>query len=371
MKPLQITILLPDLRGGGAERLSVNLANHWRANGYIVEIVLLSKAGELLPLVDPSIPIVNFSVKRLRSSFLPFFHYLKERRPTVIWVGMWPLTSIALLAWALSGRIGHIFVTDHNHLSESARHELKVPTWLIGIILSITYRFATAISAVSNGVASDLCRLGHFPPVKIKTIYNPAAFWSKRELIPTENTNKLWRIRNGFRIISIGALKYQKNHELLIRAFAKLSPDIDAELIILGEGELRPGLEELIDNLKLRGRISMPGFQLDVYPWLISSNLFVLSSRWEGFGNVLVEALQCGLKVVSTNCQSGPAEILVNGQFGRLVPVNDIDALASAMRESFVETVSEHALINRANDFTVERISEQYLQFFRAHGSRI
>ena len=162
----------------------------------------------------------------------------------------------------------------------------------------------------------------------------------------------------------MGTLKEQKDHRTLIRAFARLSRDFNAKLTILGEGPLRAGLESLIAELGLQSRVSMPGFVVDPYPWLRSADLFVLSSQYEGFGNVIVEALECGVPVVSTDCPSGPAEILENGRYGRLVPVDDVVALATAMSASLAELHDREKLMKRATAFSVRNISDQYLSYF-------
>ena len=156
----------------------------------------------------------------------------------------------------------------------------------------------------------------------------------------------------------------------MIEAFALLPGSLNAKLTILGEGALRPELEALVRKLGLQGRVAMPGFALDPYPWYRTADLFVLSSKWEGFGNVIVEALECGVPVVSTDCASGPAEILENGRIGRLVPIQDPAALSAGIVESLTKPVDQDLLMRRARDFSVGVIAEQYLAyFFRAHSN--
>lgn len=172
-------------------------------------------------------------------------------------------------------------------------------------------------------------------------------------------------------MLAVGSFKTQKNFPLLIRAFAQLPQSLKAKLIILGEGVLRPELEMLIQELGLQERVALPGFALDPSCWYRSADLFVLSSNWEGFGNVIVEALECGMPVVSTDCPSGPAEILANGRYGQLVPVGDATALAAAIQASLLEAHDHEALRRRAQDFAVPKIAEQYLAYFRSKGAQI
>lgn len=366
-----ITIILPNLRGGGAERLSIYLANDWVARGYEVEFILMKNEGELLPLLSPSIRVTSLEADRIKCSITPLRRHLMQIRPDVIWVGMWPLTSAAVMAWLLAGKPGKIFLTDHNQLSISCVRELNVsPLWL-KTVMNATYPFATGVMAVSKGVAEDMARLSGFPVDRVKVIYNPAATGVSPDRATRELREQLWGKGFDFHLLTVGTFKLQKNHALLIRSFAKLSQSINAKLTILGEGDLRPAMEQQVANLGLQDRVSLPGFFQDPYPWFRSADLFVLSSDWEGFGNVIVEALECGVPVVSTDCPSGPAEILENGRYGRLVPVGDVDALANAMIASLHETHDRVALMNRAQDFSVEKISDEYLSYFRSQGAAV
>lgn len=361
---MKLLIVLPNFRGGGAERLAINLANDWQARGFCVEFILLEKEGELISFVSSNIKLVDLNCKRIRHAIWPLATYLKRCKPDVIWVGMWPLTSAAIISWILAGRTGKIFVTDHVQLSISCLRELKIPTLCLKLIMSATYRFATGVTAVSKGVAFDIAKLAVQDVGKIRVIYNPAATGVPAERAPLRLREKLWGAGWDTHILTIGSLKAQKNHAMLIRAFAKVTKKLNAKLIILGEGYLRPSLEHQVSALGLTGKVNLPGFQPDPYPWLRSADLFVFSSDWEGFGNVLVEALECGVPIVSTNCRSGPDEILDDGRFGRLVPVGDEEAFARATIETSTQVHDRHALIARAKEFSVEKISVQYLDYF-------
>jgi glycosyltransferase involved in cell wall biosynthesis len=367
----KIAIVLPNLRGGGAERLAIYLAHYWCSRGYAPEFVLMQEEGELLPLLAPGIRVVSLNAHRIKWSILPLWRYLKRTRPEVVWVGMWPLTSAAIMAWLLAGRPGKIVVTDHNQLSISCLRELEISPWFLKGLMRLTYPFASGVTAVSQGVGEDLCRLGGFRPGRVKVIYNPAATGVSPQRETAAVREQMWGAGFSHHILTVGTLKVQKNHELLICAFARLPPDLKAKLTILGDGDRRPRLEGLIRELGLEGRVALPGFAVDPYPWFRSADLFVLSSDWEGLGNVLIEALECGLPVVSTDCPSGPAEILEGGRYGRLVPVDDAPALAEAMLAGLTEPHDREAAIRRAKDFTVEKIGEEYLAYFRTCGARL
>jgi glycosyltransferase involved in cell wall biosynthesis/2-polyprenyl-3-methyl-5-hydroxy-6-metoxy-1,4-benzoquinol methylase len=360
----KICVVLPNLFGGGAERLHINLANDWVNQGFDVEFVLLRREGDLMPLLDSTISIVGLNVDRISDAVIPLAVHLRKFQPQVVLSAMWPLTSATVLAWFISGRKGTLFLSDHEHLTSSyiLRGRTK-PSYLKNLI-RFSYPLASGVVAVSRGVKQDLCELGSLPEHLVRVIYNPAAIGvtSYRELSTVRE--QLWGAGVDFHILTVGRLSPQKDHATLIKAFALLPEGLNSKLVILGEGPLRAELEALVKQLKLEGRILLPGFMMDPYPWFLSADLFVLSSLWEGFGNVIVEAFECGLPVVSTNCPSGPAEILNDGQFGKLVPVHDPAALSAAMVESLNISHDRTALKRRAQDFSVRKISDEYIAYF-------
>jgi glycosyltransferase involved in cell wall biosynthesis len=358
-----ISIVLPDLCIGGAERLHVYLANDWVEKGFTVELVLMQKKGELLPLLAPEVRITSLGVDCIRRVIRPLAVHLRRSRSDVIIAAMWPLTSAAVFSWILSGKCGRLYLSDHNQLSISCSEELKVHSLFLKALMRFTYPFATGIIAVSRGVKEDLCRLGRFRDNQVEVIYNPAATGVSSQSEAQIVREQLWGRSFKHHILSVGELIKQKDFETLIRAFLLIPDVLDAKLIILGDGPLKGELMSLIDQLGLHDRVVLPGFVTDPYPWFRSADLFVLSSRWEGFGNVIVEALECGVPVVSTNCLSGPAEILENGRYGKLVPVQDVEALADAIVNSLAGPHDREPLIRRAQDFSVRKISDQYLAY--------
>jgi glycosyltransferase involved in cell wall biosynthesis len=164
-------------------------------------------------------------------------------------------------------------------------------------------------------------------------------------------------------VIAVGNLHAVKNHALLIEAFAAVAiKRPGAMLLVLGEGPLRPVLEARIDELGLRGRVTLAGFQLDPWPFLSSADLFVMSSSHEASPLVLVEALHAGLRIVSTDCESGPAELLGDGRYGRLVPVQDSAALACAMLEALESPRNDERQRRRAQEVGGQGPLHHYLR---------
>ena len=367
----KIVIVLPDLGGGGAERLHVHLANDWVSRGLAVEFVLLRNQGDLLTLLSPEVTVRVLGVNRIREAVFPLAVYLRTSCPQIVLAAMWPLTSAVVAAWWLSGRHGKLFLSEHSNLS----HTYIIPAINFSIYLKsmirFTYPLANGIVAVSHGVMKDLCSLGGLSFDKARVIYNPCAIGISPLPESLAVRDHLWGSGFTHHILSVGRLTLQKDHETLIKAFALLPKDPRTKLVILGEGPLRERLLVFVAQLGLQERIFLPGFVKDVYPWFRSSDLFVLSSTFEGFGNVIVEALECGVPVVSTNCPSGPAEILENGRFGKLVPVQDPVALAYAMEQTLNQICDRKALRLRAKDFSVQKISNEYLAYFTSRGGEL
>ena len=361
---MKISIVLPNLKFGGAEKLHLNLAEDWCKRGHKVQFVLMSKDGEFLSLVPDKIEVISLRVNRLRSVISPLVSYFRNYQPDIILTAMWPLTSLAVIAWIISGKVGKIFLSEHIHLTSAATNEINASKLYLKLTIFLTYRLSSGIIAVSKGVRDNLSSIGHIRKNEITVIYNPIVYKDRHQRLPHSDRIKLWGGEFSFNILSVAELKTQKDHKTLIKAISLLPDDLNIKLIILGDGELMNELLLLIKSLNLLDKVELPGFVYDPYPWYGTADLFVLSSRWEGFGNVIVEALECGVPVVSTDCPSGPKEILDNGNYGKLVPVGDYVALSDAINLSLNESYNRERLIKRAQDFSVPKISKQYLDYF-------
>ncbi len=358
---MRIALFVPDLRGGGVERVRLLLAREFLAQGYEVDLVLLRKKGVLLEQVPAGVRVIDLQAARVRRGFMSLVRYLREHRPDAFLASMWPLTTLAVLAARVARFDGRVVVSEHNALTRSVRHD-----GLPGLALRASMRWvngrADTVVGVSQGVIEDLRALG-LPNGTGKVIYNPVAI-SLETRLPAIWTEHPWfKHPRARRLIAVGTLKAQKDYPTLLSAVKGLADyDIDASLLILGSGPLQGELEELRSALGLEDRVHFGGFVSDPGPFYRAAGLFVLSSAWEGFGNVIVESLAAGTPVVSVDCQSGPAEILENGRYGRLVPVGDDMALARAIAESLTASEDPGVLRARAADFSVEKIAREYLE---------
>jgi len=355
-----ICILLPDFRGGGVEQVRIQLGKSFIEQGFAVEYLVCSAKGEFLEEAQIQCPITSLDISNFRNIIFPLVKYLRDKKPDILLVAMWPLTVIAPLVKLFPKVNTKIIVSEHCILSQQYKDWGKKHRFLLKLSSIIGYRLADTRIAVSRGVAQDMSALAKLPVEHISVINNPLRLLN----YPTEQELKyaefLWQRPRGQRILSVGTLKEQKNHALLLYAFAKLSLPQSC-LMLVGRGHLEKELCSLAEELKIINKIIFAGFHANPAPFYHTADLFVLSSDDEGFGNVIVEALACGLPVISTDCPSGPREILEDGKYGKLVPVGDADALAAAMLETLTNPPDPNFLKQRAADFSVEKIAKQYL----------
>ena len=355
-----ISILLPDLRGGGAERVMIDLAQELTRLGHVIEFVLMQAAGDFLPEAQRDFAVVDLATPRTRNVSWALAGYLREHKPAIVIANMWPLTSAAVIGKALSRRPCRLLVVEHTTLTRQYAAWGGLHALLLSASMAATYRFADRIAAVSEGSAIDTARLARVSSDRVTVLHNPIPQRSLPHPEALAHAETIWDCSPVHRILTVGSLKGEKNHPLLLRAFAKLSRP-NAHLLILGQGHNEAILRSLATELGIEERVVFAGFHADPYPFYATADLFVLSSDYEGFGNVIVEALSFGLPVVSTDCPSGPAEILENGRWGRLTPVGDAAALARAMDEALSTLVDREALKRRAADFSPEIAARKYL----------
>lgn len=356
-----ITILLPDLRAGGAERISIDLAHEFSRQGHLVEFALMDASGEFLKEATSAFTVVDLRTPRSRNLPRTLTRYIRARRPDMIIANMWPLTVAAVVGRFLSRTRTRLLLVDHCMLSDQYRSWGRLQHLAMRISMGFFYRGADAVGAVSRGVAKDVARLALLRPDKVSVLGNPMRRLPTGSQAHLSYADSLWACPVGARVLTVGSLKSQKNHSLMLRAFAQLRLP-NARLMIVGGGEDEGLLRRLSEQLGISDRVIFAGFQADPSPFYLTSDLFVLSSDYEGLPTVLLEALSCGLRVVSTDCPSGPSEILDNGRLGKLVPAGDETALANAMKDALAEPADTRALKRRAEDFAPEIAARRYLE---------
>lgn len=354
-----ISLLLPDLRGGGAERVMLDLARQFAILGHNPEVVLMQLKGDFLAEAQRDLTIVDLKVPRARGALFALARYLRHSQPDALIAAMWPLTAISPLAARLSGFRGKILVSEHAMLSQQYASWGPLHNLALRVSTFASYRLASARVGVSHGTCSDMASLSAMPLDKFLAIHNPVRQLSRPRPDEISVAASIWGTE-GPRLLSVGNLTPVKNHPLLLRAFANMRRP-DARIMLVGQGPDEGALRALASELGIGDRVIFAGFHPDPSPFYATADLFVLSSDHEGFGNVIVEALAFGLPVISTDCPSGPAEILQNGRLGQLVPVGDARALTQAIETALNVPVDCEVLKRRARDFAPEIAARKYL----------
>lgn len=354
-----IGLLTTFLGSGGAERVTVNLAKGFRDHGLEVDLVL-TRFGPRQYEIPSGVRLIDIGAPRIYAALPGIIRYLRRAKPDIVLSANTPVNVTVLLAWRLSGSRARIFVAEHTILTEATRNSRDWRIKILPAFIRKTYPWADEVIAVSKGTADDLVKIGAMPKHKIRVIYNPVVL--KELFVKTEEPlNHPW-FRKGKPpvILAAGRLTPLKDFITLIRAFAVVRKERPARLMILGEGKDRDQLEALVRELGLEEDVALPGFVDNPYQYMKRAAVFVLSSRWEALPTVLIEAMACGCPVVSTDCPSGPAEILENGKWGRLVPIHSPELLAKAILETLERPIFA---TERARYFSLERATQEYLRF--------
>jgi glycosyltransferase involved in cell wall biosynthesis len=361
LKSKRLAIYLPSLGGGGAERIMVTLANAFASRGIKTDLVLAKAEGPYLNEVSANVRVVALGASRVATSLPALMSYLRQEQPDAILSALTHANVIALLARRLTCVKTRLVVSEHISLRPALRHAtLWRSRWLM-YFMRWTYPWADGVIAVSKGVADDLVASTGLSKDRIDYIYNPIGASVLRQKAEQPFWHPWFALGEPPVVLGAGRLTAQKDFATLIRAVAKLCKFRRVRLVILGEGELRSNLQALIDELGLSEDVIMPGFCENPFGWMQKADLFVLSSVFEGLPGVLIEAMSYDLPVVSTDCPSGPSEILENGRWGRLVPVGDVDALAHAMLNT-LDDVARPDVAVRAADFSVDSAVASYLR---------
>ena len=364
---MKIGLFFSNFSGGGIQRVMLTLAKGFQEAGHEVHIVVVEAKGPLKEDVPQGVKIINLQTGQASRSIFKLVSYLNTEKPTVLLSAQTHFNVVAILAKLFSTWKGKLVLSEHITIGNMT-HNWKEK--LFPLIARLSYRLADLVLLVSEGAANHFIERTHLPASLIRTIYNPFDI-EKIRIMAEETPHHPWFPSSDSPIfISAGRLTRQKDFPTLLKAFQIVKAQLpNAKLVILGDGEDRNELEKLAQELEIQNSVDLPGFVKNPFAMIARADAFILSSRWEGFGNVIVEALACGTPVISTNCPSGPAEILGNGAYGTLVPVGDAQSLAQAMLREIAVPTPRNKLRDRANDFSIEKIVPEYLEAFHSIGA--
>jgi glycosyltransferase involved in cell wall biosynthesis len=332
----RVAVFLPGLYEGGAERTMLNLAEGIAARGYLVDLVLARAEGPYMEQVPSSVRLVDLNARRVLGSVPALVKYLQQERPTALLSAMFT-NIVAVCARRLAGIPHRLIINEQNTLSSLVKNKNDLRWKLYPKLAAAFYPGADWITAVSQYVADDLANVARIPPQRIQVVYNPVVTKDVRTKAEASLEHP-WFKEGGYPVlVAVGRLTDQKAFDVLIRAFSLVRTKRHAHLLIVGEGENRRSLQSLIDELGLEEDVSLMGFVQNPYPYISHSSLFVLPSRWEGLPTVLIEALYLGASIVATDCPGGSREILKDGRYGKLIPVDAPLCLAEAIEASLNE----------------------------------
>ena len=357
-----IGIFTPSLAGGGVQRAMLNLSRSFVELGYTVDMILVKASGPFLTQVPEKVRVIDLGATRALSALPRLISYLQKNNPSFLISGQTHINAIAILGRWLSKANTRLIVTEQNDLLRAMKADQNIKEKFRPFIVRFLYLYAENVVAISQGVAEDLKTVSRGKLKNICIINNPIDIKDIQQKALASIQHQ-WFIQKEIPVIlAAGRLVKQKDFVTLINAFALVRKKMAVHLVILGEGEERTLLENLSNKLGISKDICMPGFTENPFSYMARADVFVLSSIWEGFANVLAEALACSLPVVSTNCRSGPAEILDNGRYGSLVPVGDPEAMAEAIFQELNLLHDKNILRQRANDFSIENLVPKYLE---------
>lgn len=360
-----VLIYMQDLAGGGAERVALLLANGMAHLGHKVTLVLVRREGPFLNHVSPKIEVISLKTERTATAPFELAQIIREKKPDIVLSHLTHVNVSAILAGLLSGYSKRTIVVEHNQFDKNYALIKSIAVKAAYKAVRFLYPQAGALISVSKGVEKTLQRAAHvqhrnsyivYNPIIHKGVYDKAAMAPEHPWLTGERTIPV--------AVSVGSLTEQKDFPTFLNALAAANKKQPIRGIIFGEGPERRHLQSLVTALGLTGLVDMPGFTNNPFAAMRACDLYVMSSRWEGLPTVLVEALACEATIVSTDCPSGPREILLEGELGYLCEVGNPDDLAEKIGVALKHKVDPKLMAARAQEFSVANAIENYAVIF-------
>ncbi len=365
----KISILVPNLHAGGAERVMANLANGLAAKGLSVDLVIVADKNSAVNKNNvPNLQIITLNKQRVLFSTWSLLKYLMKSKPNFILCSHNRINILVLGYKKLLSKKVHVVVRESNTFSVYYYFHKTLWDRVINFTAMKMYPICDFAVAVSDGVKKDLLENVNLPNDKVGTIYNPVIDSNIGEKA-SEPVEEEWLNQSEIPVIAgVGRIAPQKDFTTLIKAFAELLKVKEARLLLIGDRDnYKTEYEKLVDLIKtlnIEDKVKFTGQVDNPFAYLSKVSLFALSSRYEGLPGVLIQALACGCPSVATDCPSGPKEILEDGKYGELVTVGDHEALFKAMERSLNKKHDKELLIKRGHEFSVDKSVDNYLKLF-------
>jgi glycosyltransferase involved in cell wall biosynthesis len=366
-----LSFFIPDLTFGGAEQVTINIVNGLSARGYSIELLLSRRAGELDAELDADVPVrelrpAGATPLGVVADIPALVRYLRQNTPAALFPHLSHVSVACLTAKRLLGIDTTIVPTEHKTFRTQA--ELTGKDRIVNRLTPLVYPTADQIIAVSEGVAESITTQTQVDRDDISVLYNPVDIERVRARATAPVSNEWVDDDSKDVAVYVGRLEAEKDLDTWLRAFERVHDrNPKSRAILVGDGSSRPALEARLETLGLADVVSFPGYIENPYPYMKEADVFVLSSQFEGLPTVLIEALACECPVVATDCPGGTAEILGGGEVGRLVPVGDAEALASAIHDTLADPTDGDKLRERAESFAPESVFDTYERFLDEH----
>jgi glycosyltransferase involved in cell wall biosynthesis len=356
LKNKKIAFFIPALRGGGAEKVFVNIINYLKRDGFDVTLIVMEKEGPYLQVLHENIPAEEIGSFEPLALIRLVLLLNKKEYDTII--SALPASNLLnCMAKIISKRFVSI-ITEHAFFSVYSHITRRIKTRIRVFLMRLCYSKADKAIAVSRGAAEDLASQTGLRMENIEVIYNPLDLNDIEKKSKQQPDHSWLKKKTSPVLVSVCRLEPPKDFDTLFDAMTQIP---DCRLIVLGEGYLEERLRRQVQNMNLQDRIDFSGFVENPYAYMAASDGLILSSDFEGFGYVLVEAMAVGTSVVSTNCPGGPAEILDNGKYGHLTRPRDANSLAHAIEKTLDTPHDRELLRARAQEFSIDKIIEQYI----------
>lgn len=369
-RPL-LAFFIPDFSVGGAEQVAITIMNGLAERGYDIDLLLSRASGELQSELSKRVSIVELPPSKTPAvgvaAHLPaLVSYLHRQKPAGLFPHLEHPSIVCLIINRLLDTETTVIPTQHSAFGHEV--EATPKDRIVERIVPRLYPASDRIISVSEGVADSLIKQTPVDRDDVSVLHNPVDVERIRERASQPTDHKWVEDSDRDVVLFVGRHAGQKNLEGWVHAFERVvDKNPNARAIIAGKGQCRNDVVATVERCGLSDVVSLPGYVDNPYRYMAKADTFLLSSRYEGLPTVLIECLSVGCPVVSTDCPSGPREILSDGEYGTLVPVGDVNGLADAVYDTLADPPDPVRLRSRADDFSPQPVFNEYEQFLDEH----